>query len=52
MEEEKEKSLSDIDKKLIKQAVLENAAKNVGMPPDNIAKALCRAFTFIDLYES
>ncbi len=37
MEEEKEKSLSDIDKKLIKQAVLENAAKNVGMPPAKAA---------------
>lgn len=50
MEEEKEKSLSDIDKKLIKQAVLESAAKNTNLQPDNIAKALCRAFTFIDLY--
>ena len=28
MEEEKEKSLSDKDKRLIKQAVLESAAKN------------------------
>lgn len=52
MEEEKEKSLSDKDKRLIKQAVLESAAKNTNLPPDNIAKALCRAFTFIDLYES
>ena len=50
MEEEKEKSLSDKDKRLIKQAVLESAAKNTNLPPDNIAKALCRAFTFIDLY--
>ena len=51
LEEEKEKSLSDKDKRLIKQAVLESAAKNTNLPPDNIAKALCRAFTFIDLYE-
>ena len=36
--------------RLIKQAVLESAAKNTNLPPDNIAKALCRAFTFIDLY--
>ena len=50
MEEEKEKSLSDKDKRLIKQAVLESAAKNTNLSPDNIAKALCRAFTFIDLY--
>lgn len=51
MEEEKEKSLSDIDKKLIKQAVLENAAKNVGMPPDKIAESLCKAIYLIDSYE-
>lgn len=50
MEEKQEKSLSDKDKNLIKQAVLESAAKNTNLPPDNIAKALCRAFTFIDLY--
>lgn len=50
MEEEKEKSLSDKDKRLIKQAVLESAAKNTNLPQDNIAKALCRAFTLIDLY--
>lgn len=50
MEEEKEKSLSDKDKRLIKQAVLESAAKNTNLPPDNIAKAICQAFTFIDLY--
>lgn len=47
MEEKQEKSLSDKDKRLIKQAVLESAAKNTNLPPDNIAKALCRAFTFI-----
>ena len=45
-----ENSLSDSDKSRIKQAVLESAAKNTNLPPDNIAKALCRAFTFIDLY--
>lgn len=50
MEEKQEKSLSDKDKRLIKQAVLESAAKNTNLPLDNIAKALCRAFTFIDLY--
>ena len=50
MEEKKENSLSERDKERIKQAVLESAAKNTNLPPDNIAKALCRAFTFIDLY--
>lgn len=50
MEEKQEKSLSDKDKNLIKQAVLLSAVKNTNLPPDNIAKALCRAFTFIDLY--
>jgi hypothetical protein len=50
MEEKQEKSLSDKDKNLIKQAVLESAAKNTNLPPDNIAKSLCRAFTFIELY--
>nr|DAT90876.1 MAG TPA: hypothetical protein [Bacteriophage sp.] len=46
-----ENSLSDIDKKLIKQAVLENAAKNVGMPPDKIAESLCKAIYLIDSYK-
>lgn len=50
MEEKKENSLSERDKDQIKWAVLESAAKNTNLPPDNIAKALCRAFTFIDLY--
>lgn len=50
MEEKQEKSLSNKDKNLIKQAVLLSAVKNTNLPPDNIAKALCLAFTFIDLY--
>ena len=46
-----ENSLSDSDKSRIKQAVLENAAKNVGMPPDKIAESLCKAIYLIDSYK-
>lgn len=51
MEEEKEKSLSDKDKRLIKQAVLKNATKNVVMPPDEFAESLCKAIYLIDSYK-
>ena len=51
MEEKKENSLSDNDKELIKQAVLESAAKNTGMLPDEIAESLCRAIYLIDSYK-
>lgn len=46
-----ENSLSDKDKNLIKQAVLESAAKNTGMSPDEIAESLCRAIYLIDSYK-
>lgn len=51
MEEKQENSLSDKDKNLIKQAVLESAAKNTGMSPDEIAESLCRAIYLIDSYK-
>ena len=51
MEEKQESSLSDKDKNLIKQAVLESAAKNTGMLPDEIAESLCRAIYLIDSYK-
>lgn len=47
MEEEKEKSLSDKDKRLIKQAVLESAAKNTSLTPLELAESLCKAFIWI-----
>ena len=50
MEEEKEKSLSDKDKRLIKQAVLESAAKNTNLNPNEVATQLCEAFTSIQAY--
>ncbi len=49
--EEKQESPSEFDKERIKQAVLENAAKNVGMSPDKIAESLCRAIYLIDSYK-
>ncbi|HHF4558423.1 TPA: hypothetical protein ACPSEX_000310 [Haemophilus influenzae] len=51
MEEKQENSLSDNDKELIKQAVLESAAKNTSLTPSELAEALCLAIKFIDLYE-
>ena len=51
MEEKKENSLSERDKERIKQAVLESAAKNTGMLPDEIAESLCRAIYLIDSYK-
>ena len=51
MEEKKENSLSDNDKELIKQAVLESAAKNTSLTPSELAEALCLAIKFIDSYE-
>ena len=49
--EEKQESLSEFDKERIKQAVLENAAKNAGMSPDKVAESLCRAIYLIDSYK-
>jgi len=51
MEEKKENSLSDNDKELIKQAVLESAAKNTNFPPDKLAKSICDAIYLIDSYK-
>ena len=51
MEEKQENSLSERDKERIKQAVLENAAKNAGMSPDKVAESLCRAIYLIDSYK-
>lgn len=51
MEEKKENSLSDNDKELIKQAVLESAAKNTNLPPDKLAKSICDAIYLIDSYK-
>ncbi|HHF3508144.1 hypothetical protein MY593_03810 [Haemophilus influenzae] len=50
MEEKKEKSLSDKDKNLIKQAVLESAAKNTNLTPSELAESVCSAVMFIDSY--
>lgn len=47
---EKENSLSDNDKELIKQAVLESASKNNYLTPDELAESLCQAIVFIDAY--
>ena len=47
----KENSLSDNDKELIKQAVLESAAKNTNFPPDKLAKSICDAIYLIDSYK-
>lgn len=38
--EKKEKSLSDKDKNLIKQAVLESAAKNTNLTPSELAESV------------
>lgn len=51
MEEKQEISLSDNDKELIKQAVLESAAKNTNFPPDKLAKSICDAIYLIDSYK-
>ena len=48
--EKKEKSLSDKDKNLIKQAVLESAAKNTNLTPSELAESVCSAVMFIDSY--
>lgn len=50
MEEKQETSLSDKDKNLIKQAVLESAAKNTSLTPNKLAESLCLAIKFIELY--
>ena len=50
MEEKKENSLSERDKGLIKQAVLESAAKNTNLTPSELAANLCEAFTLIQAY--
>ena len=50
MEEKQEKSLSDKDKNLIKQAVLESAAKNTNLTPSELAENVCEAFTLIQAY--
>ncbi|HHF6571201.1 hypothetical protein [Haemophilus influenzae] len=47
MEEKQEKSLSDKDKNLIKQAVLESAAKNTSLTPLELTESLCKAFILI-----
>ncbi|HHF1674751.1 TPA: hypothetical protein ACQRD8_001642 [Haemophilus influenzae] len=47
MEEKQENSLSDKDKNLIKQAVLESAAKNTSLTPLELAESLCKAFILI-----
>ena len=51
MEEKQENSLSDKDKERIKQAVLESAARNTEIPPDELAESLCRAILLVDSYE-
>ena len=51
MEEKQESSLSDNDKELVKQAVLESAAKNTNFPPDKLAKSICDAIYLIDSYK-
>ena len=50
MEEKQENSLSEKDKWLIKQAVLENAAKNTNLTPSELAESVCSAVMFIDSY--
>lgn len=50
MEEKKENSLSERDKERIKQAVLESAAKNTNLKPNEVAAQLCEAFTSIQAY--
>jgi len=50
MEEKKENSLSERDKERIKQAVLEGAAKNSNLKPNEVAAHLCEAFTLIQAY--
>ena len=50
MEEKKENSLSDKDKNLITQAVLESAAKNTNLTPSELAESVCSAVMFIYFY--
>ena len=50
MEEKQESSLSERDKWLIKQAVLESAAKNTNLTPSELAESVCSAVMFIDSY--
>ena len=45
------KKISPNDKEKIKWAVLESAAKNTSLTPNELAEALCLAIKFIDLYE-
>ena len=50
MEEKQENSLSERDKERIKQAVLESAAKNTNLKPNEVATQLCEVFTSIQAY--
>ena len=50
MEEKKENSLSDNDKELIKQAVLESDAKNTKVAASELAESVCSVVMFIDSY--
>lgn len=52
MEEKQESSLSDKDKELIKQAVLESATKCTDLTPSELAESLCKAIIFIHSYET
>ncbi|MDY4594151.1 MAG: hypothetical protein SO424_03690 [[Pasteurella] aerogenes] len=45
------KDLSDSDKNLIKQAILESVARNTDYPPDELAKLTCDAICLIDSYK-
>lgn len=46
-----ENSLSGSDKNRIKQAILENVARNTDYPPDELAKLACKAICLIDSYK-
>lgn len=45
------RNLSDEDKLLIKQAILESVAKNTAYPPDELAELACKAICLIDSYK-
>ena len=47
---EEKKKISPNDKEKIKQAVLESAAKNTNLKPNEVAAQLCEAFTSIQAY--
>ncbi|SEP87171.1 hypothetical protein [Basfia succiniciproducens] len=44
-----ENSLSDRDKERIKQAVLDNAGKGLGLTPEELAESLIKAIKIIEL---